>query len=188
VSELTGVFEAALQETGGLVKEARDMTETVKIIRDICELNKVKSVVLTSRLCDNLELKSALTNDRMTVSVTSELIDRAAVKTIAESDLGITDALVGIAETGTVAIVTELELDRLVSALPPTHIVLLERNRLIRSIYDLTSWTAGPLKGKNCTLSLITGPSSTADIEEILVHGVHGPSSFWVILIGGTAQ
>jgi len=183
VDQLTEVFRAALQKTGGIVKEAQDMAETVKIIRGVCESSRVKSVTVSCALHDNSELKSALANDQIAVNVTSELTDREAVKTIAESEVGITDALVGIAESGTVAILTELELDRLVSALPPFHIVLLERNRLIRSINDLA--TPSLLQHKNCTLSLITGPSSTADIEEILVRGVHGPRCFWVILIGG---
>ncbi len=96
-------------------------------------------------------------------------------------DAGLCTAQLGIADTGSLALCSETERHRLVSLVPPASvIVLFER--------DLVPDFAAALQrfgeeGLPTTLSFITGPSRTADIELTLTVGVHGPGSVDVILI-----
>ncbi|MEZ4767250.1 MAG: LUD domain-containing protein [Caldilineales bacterium] len=68
---------------------------------------------------------------------------------------------------------------RLVPLLPPVHIALAPTSRLTS---DLFTWTAQRGGDVPSNLTLITGPSKTADIEQTLAIGVHGPKRFIVIL------
>ncbi len=179
------MFKASLEDVGGIVSVAGTYAEAVNVVRKICRSVGARSVIVSqSPLIDRLSLESALANEGAIVKFTSELTDGNALSIIAQSDLGITDALAAVAETGSVAVVTKSELDRLVSALPPVHVVLLEKGRLIDSLNEVGNLVSQPLtKNEPYTLSLITGPSRTADIEEVLVRGVHGPHLFHVIVI-----
>jgi L-lactate dehydrogenase complex protein LldG len=98
-------------------------------------------------------------------------------------DAGLCTAQIGIADTGSLALCSEAERHRLVSLVPPASvIVLFERDLVPDFATALQRLEEG---GLPTTLSLITGPSRTADIELTLTVGVHGPGSLDVILIGG---
>ena len=109
----------------------------------------------------------------------SDLVGKAIGGTNAsarECDLGVTGCDCLVAQTGSVIVSTISAGGRALSVLPPTHLVIARRDEivpdlatamaLLRKRYDKHWPTA---------LSVITGPSRTADIEKILVMGAHGP-------------
>jgi len=102
---------------------------------------------------------------------------------LAGADVGITAALGGSAETGTLLLPPHTPDERAVSLVPPVHIALLERDRLQEDVASLFAlWEKeGPVAG---SAVLVTGPSRTADIEKELVLGVHGPGALIVVLVG----
>jgi L-lactate dehydrogenase complex protein LldG len=71
---------------------------------------------------------------------------------------------------------------RLISLLPPAHIALVPRERILSSLDELLSILPHPAEVTS-SMVLITGPSRTADIEQILVRGVHGPGEFHVVVV-----
>ena len=73
---------------------------------------------------------------------------------------------------------------RLVSLVPPLHIALLPTERLLGTMAD--SLAAVHTNGPAPTITFITGPSRTADIELTLVVGVHGPRELHVVLVEST--
>ena len=96
---------------------------------------------------------------------------------------GLTLAQWGIAESGTLVLDGRREDHRLVSLLPPIHVAILPRSRMLATLgHALAALAAdGPLTGS--AITFVTGPSRTADIELTLVVGVHGPSVLHVILL-----
>jgi len=100
-----------------------------------------------------------------------------------DCDLGVTGCDCLIAQTGSVVVSTTSTGGRALSVLPPTHLVIARRDQivpdlasamaLLRKRYD-SRWPSA--------LSVITGPSRTADIEKILVFGAHGPKRLAVYL------
>ncbi len=68
---------------------------------------------------------------------------------------------------------------RLVPLLPPVHIALAPTSALTT---DLFTWTAGRGGAMPSALTLVSGPSKTADIEQTMAIGVHGPKRLIVIL------
>lgn len=99
----------------------------------------------------------------------------------AAADAGITGADALLAETGTVVISSGPGKSRLVPLLPPVHIALAPTIKLTT---DLFTWTAGRGAAMPSSLTLISGPSKTADIEQTMAIGVHGPKRLIVILYG----
>ena len=98
------------------------------------------------------------------------------------ADVGLTTAQWGIAETGTLVLVSNDEHHRLASLLPPVHVALLRTSCLLE---DLGSTLAALRRdgGVSPTVTFVTGPSRTGDIELSLVIGVHGPRELHVVLL-----
>jgi L-lactate utilization protein LutC len=93
---------------------------------------------------------------------------------------GLTSAQLAIAESGTLGLDSSVERHRLASLVPPVHIALLFARDIRRGMGEaLASFADSPPP----TLTFITGPSRTADIELELVVGVHGPRELHVLLV-----
>ncbi len=72
---------------------------------------------------------------------------------------------------------------RLISLLPPAHIAVVPRDRILTGLDELFTLLPNPAE-ETSSMVLITGPSRTADIEQILVRGVHGPGKLAVVVVG----
>ena len=109
----------------------------------------------------------------------SDLVDKTVGETnadVRECDLGVTSCDCLVAQTGSVVVSTISAGGRALSVLPPTHLVIARREQIVP---DLATAMAFLRQRYNrhwpSALSVITGPSRTADIEKILVMGAHGP-------------
>jgi len=101
-----------------------------------------------------------------------------------DADAGISTVLFGVAETGSVVQDATAIEERLVSTLPPVHIVFLDSGKIVKD-----TATAAQVISRHFTagyVSFITGPSRTADIERVLTIGVHGPTRFIVLAVDET--
>ena len=109
-------------------------------------------------------------------------------QSIAAAGMGITGADYAIAETGSIVVLPRRGLSRLVSVVPPIHVALVRPEDLIEDLDDLFllrrleyHQNGGDM---GSYLNFITGPSRTADIEQTLVVGVHGPKEAHLVLLG----
>ena len=100
----------------------------------------------------------------------------------AKSSFGITGASLALAETGTLVMRANSEEARLISLLPPIHIALVRKEQLIVDLDELLAKIPKPVEDSS-SMVLITGPSRTGDIEQILVRGVHGPGVVHVVFL-----
>jgi L-lactate dehydrogenase complex protein LldG len=115
--------------------------------------------------------------------VTSGYRDRAALRQICSTaDAGITCADYALADTGTLVLLSSMEEARMISLLPPAHIAIVPKNRILGGLDELFVQVPQPAD-LTSSMVLITGPSRTGDIEQILVRGVHGPGEIHVIVI-----
>ncbi len=101
-----------------------------------------------------------------------------------EMQAGITACEALIARTGSVMVSSAVS--RQMNVFPPVHIVWAHSSQLVPFISDAFSWVKEKYgNGFPSQVSLITGPSRTADIEKTLVMGAHGPREMIVVIIKG---
>ena len=92
---------------------------------------------------------------------------------------GITGALAGIVETGSLVIAGGPGRPLTASLVPEIHLAVLNASQLVPTVADAL---ALPGVRQTAAAAIVTGPSRTADIEMTLSHGVHGPKQIHVIL------
>jgi L-lactate dehydrogenase complex protein LldG len=92
---------------------------------------------------------------------------------------GVSRALYGLADTGSVVLAAAPDEPRARSLLPAVHVTLLAEDRLLPGLPDLFDALGDDLPS---ALAIVTGPSRSADIEQLLVIGVHGPGEVHVVL------
>ena len=98
-------------------------------------------------------------------------------------EVGLTGALAAVAETGTLMLVSGAELPTTLNFLPDTHIVVLYRNQIVGP-YE-AAWDRLRAEGAMPrTVNFISGPSRTADIEQTILLGAHGPRRLHIVLVG----
>lgn len=97
-----------------------------------------------------------------------------------QAKVGITHMEWGIADTGTLAQDSTRAADRLASALPWFHVMILPTGNIVA---DLASLMEKLDPARSNYIALITGPSKTADIERVLAIGVHGPEKVAIVCV-----
>lgn len=101
---------------------------------------------------------------------------------VAGADLGIAEADYAIASTGTVAVISSDTRPSALTLLPPASLILVQIDRVLPNLAAVLA-ALGPAGVAANRMTLITGPSRTADIEKRIVLGVHGPKSLHLIVV-----
>lgn len=105
-------------------------------------------------------------------------VHRGAAPELPEA--GVSEALYGLADTGSVVLAASPEEPRARSLLPFVHVSLLREERILPGLEELFEAVGDELPS---ALAIVTGPSRSADIEQTLVVGVHGPGEVHVVLV-----
>ena len=106
-------------------------------------------------------------------------------RVLLECGIGVTSADYALADTGTLVLMSGGEQHRLISLLPPVHVCLLTPTRIFPSLTQLLAHVGDQFYSRKTppqALTCITGPSRTADIEQTITMGVHGPKSLHVLI------
>lgn len=97
-------------------------------------------------------------------------------------DAALTTTRGAIAETGTLILWPDADEPRLMSLVPPIHIALVDAAAIHANLYDAIT-AQGWAAGLPTNALLVSGPSKTADIQQTLAYGAHGPKELIVLLI-----
>ncbi len=97
--------------------------------------------------------------------------------------VGITQARFGVAETGTLVMESGPATPSTLNFLPDIHIVVLHADTLVGTFEEV--WAARRTNDQPMprTLTMITGPSRTGDIDLVLVRGAHGPRALHILVV-----
>lgn len=93
----------------------------------------------------------------------------------------VTLAFAGIAETGSVVLLSGPKTPNSLNFLPENHIVVLFKNDLVTYMEDV--WHRLRFRSMPRAVTVVTGPSRTADIEQTIQLGAHGPRRLHIILV-----
>ncbi|MCH7654720.1 MAG: lactate utilization protein [Chloroflexi bacterium] len=165
--------------------------EAAEVVAGIASGLRAKHVVRsTEDVFRRVNVDSALRRSGIspTVLAAGRSRGRSALKGLAfEADLGITGVSYAIAETGTCVVTPRKGIARLTSLAPPAYIALVEADQVLGNLdeyFALTRLVYQKSRGRTPTyVNFISGPSRTADIEQTLTIGVHGPGVVHMVLI-----
>ncbi len=101
----------------------------------------------------------------------------------ADDKSGITGSFCGLAETGTLMLLSSENTAATTSLLPDTHIALVSASRIVRCMEDAWDLFRKEIGDLPRQVNFVSGASRTADIEMTLVYGAHGPFRVHVIIV-----
>jgi L-lactate dehydrogenase complex protein LldG len=191
--DLAAQFAAELTQLEGNPHRCPDDEAALDVIRDILQQHGATAVIAWDRdqiglpgleaLLDGLKIKVL---DGQVAHSGGERATR--LQALDPALVCISGADVGIAESGSLLLLSGAGRGRMASLLAPAHIAVLRAEQLVRGLGEALARIQaqrGPdVFADSSNLTLITGPSRTADIELTLTLGVHGPREIHVVLIG----
>jgi L-lactate dehydrogenase complex protein LldG len=153
-------------------------------VRRLDDDARIPAAVMDYLRANNLPMQLVMAPDRA--------LDRAAWPAMLEirrgraedaDPVGLTTAFAGIAETGTLMLLSGPDNPTTIAFLPETSIVVLPIHRVLRAYEDglrLLRQETGDLPR---SINFITGPSRSGDIEQTIQLGAHGPKRLLVLLV-----
>lgn len=185
-AELASQFARELERVGGVfvgtIAESAAKDQVVEVARKI---GAQSAVVAEGVSVDAKAIRKALSHDKIAVIEPTRVHDdeRASLRErMAQSDLGVIEADYAIASTGTFCIVTDTRRPSSVTLLPPVNFIFVAADRILPTLADVIS-AVGADNFVRHRAAMITGPSRTADIEKMIVIGVHGPKELFAAVI-----
>ena len=184
VDELARV--AALR--GWMVHRASGVEDAVGYVYQLAQKMEARRVVRSvQEVFDDVPIDDALSLLGAKVQVMAREEESAGSFNPADADLGVTGVDYAIAETGTAVILPRRGVSRVTSLLPPVHVALVRPSQTLEGLDDLyllrrlAYLRDGADAGSY--MNFITGPSRTADIEQTLVIGAHGPRETHMVIL-----
>lgn len=101
-----------------------------------------------------------------------------------EDRTGITGSFCAIAETGTALLLSSPATPKVTALLPETHVCVVRAGRLVDTMEDAFALMRREVGEPPRAVFFVSGPSRTADIEQTIVIGAHGPYRVHVIVVG----
>lgn len=175
------LFAKRAESSGSKVHLVDNIGKLKTTIKDIIADNS--SLVVT---CENqLRARLQITASELVPS-SCELVktDELNNDNLFELDAAITDVTLAIAETGSIVISAKEEYSQLTSLVSGIHVALVWPDQIVADMMDFAKNLTGKANYElPSSITVISGPSKTADIEIKLVIGVHGPAQLHLIII-----
>jgi L-lactate utilization protein LutC len=184
-------FRLELERVGGVFHRAPSLEAVPALIGAIARERSARTMVTWHPTALGGNLGGPLAREGLEVRAMPwgpvEERERQALRAAAATaDLGLTGVDLAVAETGSLVLRSGPGRPRSTSLLPPCHVAMFDRGRLVESLAQagivLEAWHEGP-SPYGATVSFITGPSRTADIELTLTRGVHGPKEVHAVFV-----
>ena len=170
------------------------LSETLKTELHVCADTEQAAAAIATIAKECSWKTIALHHGELTDAIDSALpaslqriwVDRGYDKDALEAcDAGVSECELLVAQTGSVCVTGPSSGGRVLSVLPPHHLVIARRSQLVTDLTEAYASLATKYRdrGYPSMISFITGPSRTGDIERILVLGAHGPKRLTILLL-----
>ena len=176
-AERVSLFRERAESSGAEVHIVEDPGALMALFRELLPENATVAVACGGQLEERLGVSASGLVPSSCRLVDSRMLE---MEDLFEVDVAVTDVDLGIAETGSIVVGPGAGYPRRLSLVAETHIALIGSDQIVS---DLLDWTGGPKNREAGGITLITGPSKTADIELKLVVGVHGPARLHLIVV-----
>lgn len=184
--ELTAELQESATAAGWTVARLESHEQAADYVRTLVGELKARSVVRSAHpALERMALEEAL--DRTADDEPAHDEQRRSLRRASlQAGLGVTGVDYAIAETGSCVLLARKGVSRLVSLTPPAYVAVVERGQVLPSLDELFTLRRHDslTEGLGSYMNIISGPSRSADIEQTLVTGVHGPGDVHMLLVG----
>ena len=192
--ELLSVLERTAGTSGWVVARAATPEDAADYVATLARKLEAKSILRSGHtVFDDVDVDSGLSADGAEVTVMAMRgdgdadADRSMLRgTAVDAQMGVTGVDYAVAETGSCVLLAREGVSRLVALLPPVHVAIVRKGQVLPSLDELFTLRRDAFLGDDlgAYMNIITGPSRTADIEQTIVTGVHGPGDVHMVLLG----
>lgn len=169
ISDLAAAFSARAQALSSSVERIADLSHVPSHVAEYLTRHDLGQAVLCWPEFLDLDWLGA----RLTVAARPPELDDA---------VGLTGAFCGIAETGTLMLLSGPATPAATSLVPETHIAVLSVRRIVATMEDAWALLRSERGQLPRAVNFISGPSRTADIEQTITLGAHGPARVAILL------
>jgi L-lactate dehydrogenase complex protein LldG len=183
------MIERFVQEASAVraqVHRLTDKGQLVEKILEICAHQSGEIALSGPTLFGNTDVRAELGARGLSIFTDNQAGHEQTVAGLASCAVGVTAAEYAIAETGTIVLSSDEPDALLVSLLPPLHIAVVRSEQMIATMDEALARIGRERMGPGSStrsVTLITGPSRTSDVELVLSIGVHGPKELHVIIL-----
>jgi L-lactate dehydrogenase complex protein LldG len=170
-------------QTALFITEAERVNATTERLDSLDQLGEVVQRYLAGHNlpgCVKIAPHSMLKNVNWSKHPTLEVAEGPAVDT---DQASLSVAVTGVAETGTLVLHSGPESPTTLNFLPDNHIVLLPQSQITGAYEEAWAMLREAAKGMPRAVNWVTGPSRTADIEQTLLLGAHGPRRLHILIL-----
>ena len=164
---------------------ARFKERALKLSSDVVETNERMQVpALLARYLQekNLPLRGVCWSSLAGLPWSAAGLDMQSRPASNEDLVGVTGVFCAIAETGTLMLLGGAATPATTSLLPETHVAIVDPRRIVATMEDAWDLMRKEFKQPPRAVNFISGPSRTADIEQTVTLGAHGPYRVLLIL------
>ncbi len=166
-------FATNLKDNGGVFGYAENKTEAFGIVATLIDENRWENI-----FCPIPEFTDELSQ--------YDIITKNTPEDFKDVDVAITTCDFLISRCGSVMVSSGLGLGRQIFSFPETLIIIANTSHVVNELKDAIDGIKGKyVNNFPSQITVITGPSRTADIEKTLVMGAHGSKNIYVFLIVG---
>ncbi len=174
------VHEQPVLEKNLIARFTKQVEKVTGTLKSIHNSKEIPSAILEFLLKHDLPQKLVMDSRLSTLTWPNEL--QLAYRAANNEDVvSISYAFAGVAETGSLVLLSSSESPTTLNFLPANHIIILTKDNLVAYIEDV--WPRLRSCSMPRTVNFITGPSRTADIEQTIQLGAHGPKRLHVVLV-----
>ncbi|WP_210398193.1 LutC/YkgG family protein [Motiliproteus sediminis] len=166
------LFESMANEAAAELIELKTLEALPGTVAEFCRENGIDQLVSAS--------DPALTALDWSGIDNLEITHRVAQ---AGDSASLTTSFCGIAETGTLMLLSGPHSPTTLNFLPDTHLVLLKQSQIVGAYEEAWARLRQHSDAMPRTVNMITGPSRSADIEQKLQMGAHGPKRLIILLL-----
>lgn len=179
--------QRALAPSAALRAQFRDhlRAQTAELI-EAAQMADVPEAIAEALRAANLPSRVRMGNDPVLLAMPWERaasLERRFGRAEPTDEIGLSRALAGVSETGTLALASGAGNPVTLGFLPPVHVVVVAEADIVGSYEEAFALVRTALGGMPRTLNLVSGPSRTADIGGRIVIGAHGPRRLMVVVV-----
>jgi L-lactate dehydrogenase complex protein LldG len=164
-------FLSKLESVAGTLSRVTGKTEVVTAIHAYLQQHALplQLVSAKSAVLDELDWPAEFTVEQRRATGTDITV--------------LTEAFAGVAETGSLVLLSGMDSPTSLNFLPDNYVCVLRRDHIVRHIEDVWDRIRQQTGRMPRAVNFITGPSRTADVEQTIQLGAHGPRRLHVILL-----